>query len=540
MGAGEEGRAILPTRPVDTLYRESGSWEGRDIASFLAEQVRLRPQALAVVDGTVRLTFEELSRRATSLAAELKNLGVAPGRSVFVQLPNWWETLVAFHAVARLGAVINPVIPIYREAEISFIAGQTRPAAIIIPHRFRGVDYVRMISRVLTEARLDTPVLVVRPDGDEDHGGISFGELLDRPRPDDTAPSQPAPSSDDIALLLYTSGTTALPKGVLHSHDTLVYECRSIASVCNLRDDMPVFMPSPLTHITGFLYGFLMPAMIGCSAALLDRWDPQQAVDVVEDVGCRFTAAATPFLKNLTEIYQQQGRRSALSYFACGGADVPPDLVRHAARVLGCYVSRVYGSSEFPTLTFGPLEATEHQRAETDGYPVGEVRYRLDEVTDGIGELLVQGPEMFHGYLDASLNDDAFTEDGFFRTGDLASVEESGFIRIRGRKKDIIIRKGENISAREVEDHLYALESVRDVAVIAMPDAERGERVCAVVVTDVRGLLLDDLTQHLSQRGLAKQKWPEQLELVTELPRTASGKVQKFVLRAMLAGGPAS
>jgi cyclohexanecarboxylate-CoA ligase len=508
-------------------------WEGRDIASFLDEQVRLRPHALAVVDGSVRLTFEELSERVGSLAAELENLGVTPGRTVLVQLPNWWEALVAFHAVVRLGAIVNPVIPIYREAEISFIVGQTDPAAVIIPGRFRGVDYEQMVSRALGEARSDTAVVVVRPETAQDHRGIPFDGLLGG-QPTPATSSRPAIGSGDITLLLYTSGTTAAPKGVLHSHDTLVYECRSIATVCGLGDDMSVFMPSPLTHITGFLYGFLMPAMLGCPVALLDVWDPKRAVDVIEESGARFMAAATPFLKNLTEEYQRLGRPSALRYFACGGADVPPDLVRHAATVLGCYVSRVYGSSEFPTFTFGPREATEYQRAETDGYPVGEVQFRLDEVADGVGELLVRGPELFHGYLDAGLNDDAFTEDGFFRTGDLASVEDDGFIRIRGRKKDIIIRKGENISAREVEDHLYAHESVRDVAVIAMPDPERGERVCAVVVSDVPDLGLGDLTEHLARRGLAKQKWPEQIEFVTELPRTASGKVQKFVLRAML------
>lgn len=486
------------------------------------------------MDGPVRLTFAELARRVTRLSAELANLGVAPGRSVLIQLPNWWETLVAFHAVSRLGAVVNPVIPIYRESEIAFIVGQTRPAAIVVPHRFRGVDYVEMISRALAEAQVETAVVVVRPDGDEISGRISFDDLLEA-RQSEATPSRPAVPPDNIALLLYTSGTTAAPKGVLHSHETLVYECRSIASVCGLGPDMPVFMPSPLTHITGFLYGFLLPAMIGCPVALVDVWNPQRAVEVIEEVGCRFTAAATPFLQNLTERYEHEGRRSALSYFACGGADVPPDLVRQAACVLGSYVCRVYGSSEFPTFTFGPLDASENQRAETDGYPVGEVHYRLDEVSDGVGELLVRGPELFHGYLDAALNDDAFTADGFFRTGDLASVDESGFIRIRGRKKDIIIRKGENISAREVEDHLYAHEAVRDVAVIALPDPKRGERVCAVVVAADPELRLEDLTEHLSRRRLAKQKWPEQLELVAELPRTASGKVQKFVLRAMLA-----
>jgi cyclohexanecarboxylate-CoA ligase len=292
-------------------------------------------------------------------------------------------------------------------------------------------------------------------------------------------------------------------------------------------------MASPLTHVTGFLYGFILPAMLGTTSVLLDVWAPQPATDLIETYECRFTVLATPFLQGLVESYKQRGTPCALRYFACGGADVPPELVRRAAEVLGCHVSRIYGSSEFPTVASGGPDDPSDCNADTDGRPIGSVEVRLDEVTDGVGELLARGPECFHGYLDPQLNEGAFTDDGYFHTGDLASIDDEGYITIQGRKKDIIIRKGENISAREVEDLLFAHESISDVAVVAVPDPISGERACAVVVPSPGTTpTLAAITEYLEQLGVAKQKFPEQLRLVESLPRTASGKVQKFLIRA--------
>jgi cyclohexanecarboxylate-CoA ligase len=516
------------TIPLDPRYRRPGAWEGRTISSFLDDAVRLFPDRLAVVDGGVSLTYSELNRSAAAVAASMKQAGVQQGHPVLVQLPNWWETIVVYHAIARLGAVINPVIPIYRQNELRFILDQAQPSAVVTPHRFRNFGHLEMAQELVDETL--TPVMAVRAEGP-----LPGHPLVIEPlgAPEGTPEPAGGGRPDDIAMLLYSSGTTGKPKGVLHSHETLVYECRSIQRLFNLSADDHIFMASPLTHVTGFLYGFILPVMLGCTSVLLDVWEPETALDLIETYRCRFTVSATPFLQGLTESYKRRGIRSSFRYFACGGADVPPDLVRQAVDVLGCHVSRIYGSSEFPTVSSGGPTDPVACNAATDGRPIGPVEVRLDEAVEGIGELLARGPECFHGYLDAALNDGAFTEDGFFHTGDLASIDDAGYITIQGRKKDIIIRKGENISAREVEDLLFAHELVADVAVVAVPDPETGERACAVVVARPGAeLTLQSLTGYLERRGVAKQKFPEQLVMVEALPRTASGKVQKFLLRA--------
>jgi cyclohexanecarboxylate-CoA ligase len=522
---------LVATRHADPSYLFDGTWEGRTICSFLDEASHSRPRMTAVVDGATTLTYDELARRADALAAALFDLGVEPGRSVLIQLPNWWETIVAMHAVARIGAVANPVVPIYRGSEVGFIVGQSRPAAAIVPHRFRGFDYVEMFAGLRAQQGGEIPLIVARPDSALPSWAHAFDDVMAGGRSISAAADDP----DDVVLLLYTSGTTASPKGVLHNHQTLVYECRSIIELCRLGADDHIFMASPVTHITGFLYGFVLPSMTGAEVVLLDVWAPGKAFELIERFGCRFTVAATPFLQGLTEEYERRAATSSLATFACGGADVPPELVRRAALVLGSHVCRVYGSSEFPTFSCGRPDGTEREWAETDGFPIGPVSGRLDAVDEeGIGELLVRGPELFLGYLDGELNADSFTADGSFRTGDLASFDAAGCVTIQGRKKDIILRKGENISAREVEDHLYAHEHIADVAVIALPDPVSGERACAVVVTDGAVLTLQDLQEYLEARAVAKQKWPEQMVLADSLPRTASGKVQKFVLRQQL------
>jgi cyclohexanecarboxylate-CoA ligase len=368
--------------------------------------------------------------------------------------------------------------------------------------------------------------VVLRPEDDLPDGFVSFDDLGGG---DGTSPDGYA---RDVCLLLYTSGTTADPKGVLHNHETLVYECRSIVELFGLTSSDGVFMASPLTHITGVLYALVLPALTGAGTTLLDIWDPVVAADLVERERCRFTVGATPFLQGLTDVYEARGARSALRAFACGGADVPPDLVRRARRVLGTAVVRVYGSTEMPTLTCGHPDDPEHIAADTDGRTIGPVELRLLDEHDGVGELAVRGPELFLGYLDPALNDDAFFDDGFFATGDLASFDSEGAVTIRGRKKDIIIRGGENIAAKEVEDLLYGHPDVQEVVVVAMPDQKLGEKVCAFgVPAPGAGPDVTTFRVYLEKHRIARQKFPERVELVSELPKTASGKIQKFVLR---------
>ncbi len=522
---------LVATRPAPASYAAEGLWPESSLGAVLDATVKAVPDGPAVVDGLIRLDYTALADEVNRVATGFRRLGVRAGDVVTVELPNWWETVVAMHAVLRIGAVLNPVVPIYRDHELRFIIAQSRPRVVVVPHRFRGFDYVEMLERVSSELDYLPAVVVIRAEDGLSGGTVTFEEIAAEPgaTPDANRP-------DEIAVLMYTSGTTAEPKGVLHNHRTLGYEVQSMVEWFGLDGSYPVFSPSPLTHITGLELGVLLPAVLGTPTVLLDAWDPRKGADLVEAESCGFTAGATPFLRGLTEEYRSRGTRSRLRVFACGGADVPPALVREARHVLGASVVRVYGSSEFPTFSCGRSEDPLHIAADTDGLPMGPVESRLDGVdATGTGDLLVRGPELFLGYLDPQLNDDAFTDDGFFRTGDLASLDDSGAVVIRGRAKDIIIRNGENISAKEIEDLLYEHPSVAEVAVVAAPSIRTGEQACAVVVPAPGSPpTLAELCAHLEAKRLARQKLPERLELVDALPKTPSGKIQKFLLRQQL------
>ena len=388
------------------------------LAEPLQRRAATDTDRLAVVDGAVELTYGELAARSTALARAWCASGVSRGDVVTMQLPNWWEAAVVYQAAMLAGCVLNPIVPIYREREVSFIERQCQPRVVVVPHVFRGFDHLAMQQQL--SAELDQPplVVVVRPGADLPDGAVAFDDLT---ASDEALPTGTTP--DDICLLLYTSGTTADPKGVLHSHRTIAYEVDSIVDLCRLGIDDHVFMASPVTHITGYLYGLVMPAVTGSAVILQDVWDPRSAADLIEDRACRFSVGATPFLHGLVEEYERRGASSALKTFLCGGADVPPPLVRRGSGQLDAHVTRVYGSSEFPTATCGRIGDGFEITADTDGVPIGPVDCRLADVDDdGVGELLLRGPDLFLGYLDASLNGDAFTGEGFFRTGDLASI----------------------------------------------------------------------------------------------------------------------
>ena len=523
--------AIAPTRPPDPAYAEH--WSEDLLSSHLPRRAVDASARTAVVQGSTRLSYAELAERVDAGAAGLRDVGLRTGDVVCVMLPNWWESMVVMHAVLAVGAVVDPVVPIYRDRELGFILRQATPSVLVIPHRFRGFDYVEMAERLLAGLADPPIVVVVRPDGPLPPEFVAWDDLDEVPGPGST---EQAPAASDIALLLYTSGTTADPKGVLHSHRTLDYEVRSIAELLGLGPEDTVFMPSPVTHITGFLFGVLMPPMLGSTCVLLDVWDPVEGHRLVEDEQCRFTMAATPFLVGLLEQYEVHGTPSALRAFTCGGADVPPTLVRRARARMGTRVVRIYGSSEFPTFSSGRLDDDDDAAAETDGAPIGPVELRLDHESNGAGELLVRGPELFCGYLDPALNEAAFTADGYFRTGDLVALSPDGHLTVRGRIKDIVVRGGEKISAVEIENLLYAHPAVAEVAVVGMADPVLGERVCAFVVpTPGERPSLGDLVSFLTEQRVARQKLPERVVLVDSLPKTASGKVQKFQLRAAVA-----
>lgn len=341
----------------------------------------------------------------------------------------------------------------------------------------------------------------------------------------------------DVAVAVYTSGTEARPKGVMHSAATLLYDTESMRRLLGLTEDDVFFMPSPIAHITGLQNGVVTPVALGGSVVLQRRWNPAEALDLIAEHHCTYSVLATPFLQQMFALPGAATAMASFRYVRCGGADIP-DRLMVQAEASGVKVLRVYGLSELPTLTCTLPTSTNDQVRFTDGLPIGDVEIVIVDdagvrVPVGqVGHILAAGPEMFLGYVDSSLNAGAFTPDGLFRTGDLGVFDEDGALQIRGRAKDIIVRGGENLSALEIEEALRTDPAVLDVAVVGVPDPVMGQRARAYLVASPGAHFdIERLRSLIERHGLAVQKTPEQLVLVTELPRTASGKVNKALLR---------
>ncbi|MDR5652789.1 AMP-binding protein [Ruixingdingia sedimenti] len=517
-------------------FRAAGQWRDRSLAQSLALRLAETPGAIAITDDLGAYSYAALDARARALAGWLVARGMRRGDVLAFQLPNWHETAAIALATSMLGLVCLPIIPIYREAEVRFILTASRARLFLCPRSFRNFDHAGLAARMVAEIPTLDAAVLIRDPGAED--------------PFAHAPWQGAPATDAAApwLLMYTSGTTGHPKGVVHPANTLDCDLDHTVRWWGLaagRD--AVLMPSPVTHVTGFLYGLMLPFTHGVASRLMERWDAGAAVRIIDAGGATFTLAATPFLRELLDAAADTGSRlPGLRIFACGGAPVPPDLIRRTwAAFPDLLACRVYGSTEAPTVTLGVASrADPGPAAETDGRIVGHEVRVVDDAGRPLppgaeGEIVTRGPEMMAGYLDPADNAGAFDAEGFFRTGDLGHVSADGFVTITGRKKDLIIRGGENLSAKEIEDALHRHPAIREAAVVAMPHPRLGETGCAFLVTDGRNLDLAELSAFLDAQGLARQKHPEKIIIAKDLPRTASGKIQKYLLRAQLAGDPA-
>jgi non-ribosomal peptide synthetase component E (peptide arylation enzyme) len=515
-----------PHPELAAWYREAGHWRDRTIGDYLDWCVREHPTRLAVVEGDERLTFEALGEEVRTLAALLKARGVNPGDVVSFQLPNGIAAAVVFWATMKIGAISNPIVPIYRQHELRHILGQARTKVAIVPESFRGHDFRDMYEGLRTELPALSEVLVVG-DGQRWHGS--------EPELSEDVPVGP----DDIALLMYTSGTTAVPKGVLHSHNTFLFTAHLLAELFSL-DERDVFLNvSPVTHITGLLNGVLLPVVAAATVVHDPVWDPMWALATIEREEVSLMMISTPFLRDLTTAAVAEGADTpSLRYVGCGGADMPVQLMRMAATELCPGLVRVYGATESPIATATNRSDPPAKRTATDGrwmpsYDAMTVGEDGSATPQGrAGEIVWRSAGTFLGYLDPALNDDAFMEDGRFRSGDLGVVDDDGYLAVAGRIKDIINRSGEKISAYEVEQLLSEHPAIGEVAVVAQPDATTGERACAYVVLkqDV-SLTVADLGDFLVGREVARQKVPEDLVLVDAMPKTVSGKVQKSVLR---------
>jgi cyclohexanecarboxylate-CoA ligase len=497
---------------------------------LVERRAALTPDALALVDPDDRsLTFGELRDRAERVAAGLYAMGIGPGDEVTWQLPSRIETVLVSVALARLGVVQNPILHIYGEKEVSFALHQFAPKLYIGPGELFGVDYLAMAERV--SADVASPPLVISGYADLPEGDPS------------TLPSAPT-NGDEVRWLYYTSGTTSDPKGVQHTDRTLIAGGYGLAHAVEWDPGIDVgSIAFPFAHIAGPDYLVLM-LITGVPAVIIEGFDLEAALPVFRKHDVTSAGGSTAhYLMFLAEQRKDPSTPilPSLRMLAGGGAPKPPEIFYEVKRELDCIGTlHGYGMTECPMIAQGSPSDSEDQLAHSEGKPVvgcdvrivGEDGHLCGPGEDG--EVRLQGPMLFKGYTDPALDADAFDEDGYFRTGDVGHLRADGHIVLTGRLKDIIIRKGENISAKEIEDVLYTHPKVGDVAVIGVPDRERGEMVCAVVETapGAEALSFDEMAAYCRDAGLMIQKTPERLEVVDALPRNQTlNKILKYKLR---------
>ena len=527
----------------------AGHWRDITINDSLDEAVATNGDTLALTatqfdSGEVRsFTFYELNTMVNRVAVGLYRLGIRPSDVVAVQLPNWWEFTVSHLACARIGAVTNPLMHIFRERELEFMLNHGEAVAAIIPSTFRGHDFAAMYDDIRSKVPSLEHVIAIG-----DGGPSGFEALLSGPSWEDETEAESIlaenrPSADDVTQLIYTSGTTGEPKGVMHSANTMYSNILPYAERLNLDSNDVVLMASPMAHQTGFMYGLMMPVVLGCPAVILDVWDAPTAISIVNDYGATFTMASTPFLADLTDTVATAGTGvPSLSTFLCAGAPIPGPLVERAQPTLGTTIVSAWGMSENGAITTTMLDDDPSRSVDTDGCPLPGVEVRIADddgtalPTGEIGRLLARACSNFGGYLKRPhLN--ATDANGWFDTGDLARVDDRGYIRITGRSKDVIIRGGENIPVVEIENLLYRHPSVAQVAIVAYPDERLGERACAVIVAKPdTSIEFDGMIEFLTSERVAKNYLPERLEVLDAMPTTPSGKIQKFKLRDMIVG----
>jgi len=513
-------------------YRR-GLWVDTTLADALRTAAQRTPRRTVLVDKDIRLDCATLHAQAAALATALLER-MPTGSVVSFMLPNWHEAAVVYLGATLAGMVVNPILPSLRDHDLRFILEDVGAGLIFVPHRFGGHDYAAMLDRV-TAAMGPAPEVVVLRGAPGAH--TPYPALVDR-RPEPTR--LPVLDPDAVRMVLYTSGTTGRPKGVLHSHNSMH------ALICQLRDHWTIepgdtfLVPSPIAHIGGSIYAFECPLLLGTTAVLMDRWDPAAAVTLMDGERCTHMAGATPFLTQLLSAAQRAGTRLPdLKVFVCGGAAVSPSLIRRAAGYFDrAVVTRVYGCTEVPVTTVGaPRRDEADAAAETDGRAgIAEITLAAHPAAPpGAGEIRVRGPQMLLGYRHRQDDADAFDDAGFFRTGDLGRWVDDRYLVVTGRAKDVIIRNGENISAKEVEDLLGDHPGVAEIAVVGLPDERTGERACAVIVpTGAARPDVASLLALLESKGVAKFKAPEQVVLWEALPKNDAGKILKHRIRAAL------
>ncbi|WP_445235801.1 medium-chain fatty-acid--CoA ligase [Escherichia coli] len=518
-------------------YRQQGLWGDASLADYWQQTARAMPDKIAVVDNHgATYTYSALDHAASCLANWMLAKGIESGDRIAFQLPGWCEFTVIYLACLKIGAVSVPLLPSWREAELVWVLNKCQAKMFFAPTLFkqtRPVDLILPLQNQLPQLQQIVGVDKLAPAT----SSLSLSQIIADNIPLTTAITT---HGDELAAVLFTSGTEGLPKGVMLTHNNILASERAYCARLNLTWLDVFMMPAPLGHATGFLHGVTAPFLIGARSVLLDIFTPDACLALLEQQRCTCMLGATPFVYDLLNLLEKQpADLSALRFFLCGGTTIPKKVARECQQ-LGIKLLSVYGSTESSPHAVVNLDDPLSRFMHTDGYAAAGVEIKV--VNDARktlppgceGEEASRGPNVFMGYFDEpELTARALDEEGWYYSGDLCRMDEAGYIKITGRKKDIIVRGGENISSREVEDILLQHPKIHDACVVAMPDERLGERSCAYVVLKAphHSLSLEEVVAFFSRKRVAKYKYPEHIVVIEKLPRTASGKIQKFLLR---------
>ncbi|EFN8652146.1 medium-chain fatty-acid--CoA ligase [Escherichia coli] len=518
-------------------YRQQGLWGDASLADYWQQTARAMPDKIAVVDNHgASYTYSALDHAASCLANWMLAKGIESGDRIAFQLPGWCEFTVIYLACLKIGAVSVPLLPSWREAELVWVLNKCQAKMFFAPTLFkqtRPVDLILPLQNQLPQLQQIVGVDKLAPAT----FSLSLSQIIADNTPLTTAITT---HGDELAAVLFTSGTEGLPKGVMLTHNNILASERAYCARLNLTWQDVFMMPAPLGHATGFLHGVTAPFLIGARSVLLDIFTPDACLALLEQQRCTCMLGATPFVYDLLNVLEKQpADLSALRFFLCGGTTIPKKVARECQQ-LGIKLLSVYGSTESSPHAVVNLDDPLSRFMHTDGYAAAGVEIKVvDDARKTLppgceGEEASRGPNVFMGYFDEpELTARALDEEGWYYSGDLCRMDEAGYIKITGRKKDIIVRGGENISSREVEDILLQHPKIHDACVVAMPDERLGERSCAYVVLKAphHSLSLEEVVAFFSRKRVAKYKYPEHIVVIEKLPRTASGKIQKFLLR---------
>ncbi|WP_289696316.1 medium-chain fatty-acid--CoA ligase [Escherichia coli] len=518
-------------------YRQQGLWGDASLADYWQQTARAMPDKIAVVDNHgASYTYSALDHAASCLANWMLAKGIESGDRIAFQLPGWCEFTVIYLACLKIGAVSVPLLPSWREAELVWVLNKCQAKMFFAPTLFkqtRPVDLILPLQNQLPQLQQLVGVDKLAPAT----SALSLSQIIADNTPLTTAITV---HGDELAAVLFTSGTEGLPKGAMLTHNNILASERAYCARLNLTWQDVFMMPAPLGHATGFLHGVTAPFLIGARSVLLDIFTPDACLALLEQQRCTCMLGATPFVYDLLNLLEKQpADLSALRFFLCGGTTIPKKVARECQQ-RGIKLLSVYGSTESSPHAVVNLDDPLSRFMHTDGYAAAGVEIKVvDDARKTLppgceGEEASRGPNVFMGYFDEpELTARALDEEGWYYSGDLCCMDEAGYIKITGRKKDIIVRGGENISSREVEDILLQHPKIHDACVVAMPDERLGERSCAYVVLKAphHSLSLEEVVAFFSRKRVAKYKYPEHIVVIEKLPRTASGKIQKFLLR---------